>query len=65
MANCRQHRERATSRLRAALEELAYQSEAPIRNKLLVDLARYAEEFSEDPEAQALVERCRKAGVIA
>ena len=51
--------------MRAALEELAYQSEAPIRNKLLVDLARYAEEFSEDPEAQALVERCRKAGVIA
>ena len=65
-ANCRQHRERATLRLQRAIEALGNEGEgaAPERDRLLTDLAEYARDYQEDPEAAKLVVRCQKAGVL-
>lgn len=65
-ANCRQHRERATLRLQRCLEALSNEGEgfAPEREKLMIDLAEYAKAYDEDPQAAALVKRCREAGVL-
>ena len=65
-ANCRQHRERATLRLQNALETLSNHGEgfAPELDLLLTDLAKYAQDYQEDPKAAKLVVRCQKAGVL-
>lgn len=65
-ADCRRHRERATLRLRRCLEDLDNEGAglAPEREKLMVDLAQYAQAYDEDPQAAALVKRCREAGVL-
>jgi hypothetical protein len=63
-ADCRQHRERATQRIRKLMDRLNGAGDPRDKAYLLRDLALYAQEFDEDPEAAKLVSRCREYGVL-
>jgi len=63
-ANCRTHRERHTAAIRSALERIDGPGDPRDRDFLLRDLALYALEYEEDPEAAELVTRARRHGVL-
>ena len=63
-ANCRQHRERHTLAIQGALDRIDGAGDPRDKEFLLRDLAEYALEFQEDPEAADLVSRCREYGVL-